>query len=251
MTKKNRLINYISMIRFFYLLTVAASISGGLDAVLDVKDAWGGKICDVKIKYCVEQKCRITFDRVKGGVVAAYAFFEKLGYAGTYNVDIVILPEVSIVSTVNGNKTKIRIMGKYDEDQKIIYLTCWGENWLSGRNDFHLVMTADFYETIVTHEMIHFLANRYSKKKLDVLLSEYVAYSGQLELFPEKTIELLSEHYKFKVIDISDINEMTFMLEPGIFGLKSYLHYKQTNGAFVKEIMAGSSKPPLKVWPPY
>jgi hypothetical protein len=249
MTFKYQLIKYISTIRFLRILIAAVAVSGASVGYLGATDAWGAKICNVKIKYCVEQKCKITFDRVKSGVLAAYAFFNKLGYSGKYHVDIQIVPEVSIFSGQGDKRTKIRILGKYAEDEKIIYLTCWGEKWLSGRNDFHLDMTADFYETIVTHEMIHFLANRFAKQKLDVLSSEYIAYSGQLELFPEKTMELLTVQIKNKPIDIADMNDMTFVLEPGLFGLKSYLHYRQTNGALVKEIMAGASIVPLNLWP--
>ena len=228
----------------FRIIILVVAIAGTLDSkgFLGVKEAWGGKLCDVKIKYCAEQKCRVSFDGLESGVLNAYAFFEKLGYAGKYDVDIEIIPEVFIISSDGEKRTKIRVLGKYEEGEKTIYLTCWGEKWLLERKDFHIDMTNEFYKSVVTHEMIHFLANRYAKKKLDVLLSEYIAYSGQLEFLPQKTIAALAEHYKLQTIELKDLNEMAFMLAPGTFGLKSYLHYKQTNGVLVKEIIAGSFK---------
>ena len=112
-------------------------------------------------------------------------------------------------------------------------------------------MTADFYETIITHEMIHFLANRYAKKTVDVILSEYIAYSGQLSLFPEEKIKLLISKYKATAFENNEISETTFVMSPGLFALKSYLHYKKTNGSLVKEILDGSYLEIPRTWPPY
>ena len=207
--------------------------------------------CDATIKYCVEQKCQIPFKRVKSGILNAYEFFEKLGYTGKYPVNIVFQPKVSVSWGDGNDKTELRVLGKYDEDEKTIYLTCWGEKWLDGRNDFKLDMTDEFYQSIVAHEMIHFLLNRYAKRKVNTILSEYVAYSGQLEILPEETIKVLAETYRLDAFEENDIDEYTLEADPGTFGVKSYLHFKSTGGSLVKRIIAGTFEETPRMWPPY
>ena len=231
-------------------LTVIALIAV-INAAVHATPAWAQKFCDLTTRNCVEQKCKHPFKRLQKGILNAYAFFEKLGYYGKFDVDIVFENEVLAVLASNKNVSKIRLLGKYEENQKTIYMTCWGEKWLSKRNDFEMEMTADFYETIITHEMIHFLANRYAKKTVDVILSEYIAYSGQLSLFPEEKIKLLISKYKATAFENNEISETTFVMSPGLFALKSYLHYKKTNGSLVKEILDGSYLEIPRTWPPY
>jgi hypothetical protein len=101
-----------------------------------------------------------------------YKFFKKIGFMGIYHVDIELLPVVSVSWGEGAYATKIRVLGKNEENENKIYLTCWGEKWFSDRKDFNLDMTPDLYETIVAHEMIHFLSNRYSKNKINNILSD-------------------------------------------------------------------------------
>jgi hypothetical protein len=246
------IVNYnLTIWRIICMLTATMAIIVVLSGSRGGTDVRVQKICDAKIKYCVEQNCKVPFDHLKSGVLSAYSFFEKLGYAGYHNVDIELTPEVSVVWGAGAYRTKIRVLGKYEEDERKIYLTCWGEKWLTGRNDYNLDMTPEFYETIVAHEMIHFLANRYSKEKVNGILSEYIAYSGQFELIPEETIRILVEKYHVEAFDENNIDELDYMEDPGKFGLKSFLHYSRTKGSLVKEIMAGSFKAPPRNWPPY
>lgn len=233
--------------QLFPALALVAVIS----AAVHTTPAWALKFCDLTSRHCVEQKCELPFNRVRKGILNAYAFFEHLGYYGKFDVDIVFEHEVLTILPSNKDVSKIRLLGKYEENQKTIYMTCWGEKWLSKRNDFELEMTADFYETIITHEMIHFLANRYAKTKLDVILSEYIAYSGQLSLFPEAQIKFLASKYNASAFENDEISELTFVMSPGLFALKSYLHFKKTNGVLVKKILEGSFTTPSRPWPPY
>ena len=238
------LFKYIKFLSTIFLL---ASVINGFFLSADVR---AGKTCDPTLKYCLEQNCQVPFRRVKGGVISAYAFFEKLGYTGKYQVDIEFAPEVSVVWGVGADKRKTRVLGKYVEDNRKIYLTCWCDKWLSEENAFKLDMSAQFYQTVLTHEMIHFLTNRYAKKRVNSILSEYIAYSGQLQLIPQEDIKKLVINNKAKPFDDeNDISELAFSMGgPGIFGLKSYLHYKQTNGLLVKKIISGSFQMPIDIW---
>jgi hypothetical protein len=213
--------------------------------------AWAEKFCDLTARDCVEQNCQTHFDNVRKGILEAYRFFERLGYVGQYDVDIQFKPEILAVQVPDRTTTKVRLLGKYDENEKKIYMTCWGEKWLSEENDFGLEMTADLYTTIITHEMIHFLTNRYAKARVDVLLSEYIAYSGQLSLFPQEKIDLLISKFNATAFEDNEIRESTLVMNPGLFALKSYLHFKKTNGVLAKQIIEGSYRAPPTQWPPY
>ena len=237
------------ILRNILMLIVAFLIAGVIDGFILSADVQAGKSCDPTLKYCLEQKCQVPFRKVRGGVLKAYAFFEKLGYTGKYQVDIEYTPEVSVVWGEGAEKTKIRVLGKYVEDNRKIYLTCWCDKWLSEENAFKLDMSTGFYETVLTHEMIHFLTNRYANGKVNSILSEYIAYSGQLELIPQEKLKLLVKNNHAKPFDENDISELAFSMGgPGIFGLKSYLHYKQTSGLLVKKILEGTFKMPTDIW---
>lgn len=241
--------NYkITLLLIFIILIATVAVATGRKLILGVKGVQVEKFCDATIKYCATQKCKIPFRQLRSGVISAYAFFEKLGYNGKYFVDLELTPEVSIVWGEGKDKMKIRVLGKYEEGEKKIYLTCWGEKWLAGANDFKLNMTPEYYKTLVAHEMIHFLASRFTKNKLNVTLSEYLAYSGQLELFREEKIKLLLKKYKVAAFEENEIYEWELEMNPAIFGLKSYLHYKRTKGLLAKEIIAGTFNLPYNEW---
>jgi hypothetical protein len=238
-----------AILRNILMLIVVFLIAGVMDGFILSADVQAGKICDPTLKYCLEQKCQVPFRMVSGGVLKAYSFFEKFGYTGKYQVDIEYTPKVSVVWGEGAEKTKIRVLGKYVEDDRKIYLTCWCDKWLSEENAFKLDMSIGFYETVLTHEMIHFLTNRYSKSRVNSILSEYIAFSGQLELISQEKIKRLVRDNNIKHFDENDISELAYSMGgPGIFGLKSYLHYKQTNGLLVKKILDGSFKMPIDIW---
>lgn len=116
---------------------------------------------------------------MRSGIQSAYAFFGKLGYTEKFPVTILFNPEINVDWSGGDDKKSVRVLGKYDEDEKTIYLTCWRNNWIFGRNDFDLDMTYEFYRTIVAHEMIHFLANRFAKNSVNSIFSEYILEKGQ------------------------------------------------------------------------
>jgi hypothetical protein len=178
-------------------------------------------------------------------VVSAYGFFEKLGYKGKYRVEIEIAPEVTIAWNDGNCQMHDRVLGKYVEAENKIYLTCLNEEWLVEENDFLLPMMPELYETIIAHEMIHFLVNRNSNRKVNAVLSEYIACSGQFDMLPDHMILALVQKYQVNAFETHQICEIAMMLSPCLFCLKSYLHYKKTKGAWVKEIIENRWRAPL------
>ena len=250
-TSKSTLRYTVILFQIICLMSPTFAVAGQLNVFHTINEGINGKSCDVTLKYCVEQKCKIPFRKVRSGIQSAYAFFGKLGYTEKFPVTIVFKPEINVDWSGGDDKKSVRVLGKYDEEEKTIYLTCWRDKWISGRNDFYLDMTYEFYRTIVAHEMIHFLANRFAKNSVNSILSEYIAYSGQIELLPEETVRLLVEKYKIQPFEEYEIGEYLFVMDPGVFGLKSYLHYKNSKGLLVKQILDGSVKEQPNIWPPY
>ena len=102
------------------ILLVIISAAAVLSASAGGKNDGAEKICDAKIRYCVEQNCMVPFDQVRSGILSAYAFFERLGYPGRYPVQIEFRPQVFITWGKGEAQTKIRVLGKYEEKEKKI-----------------------------------------------------------------------------------------------------------------------------------
>jgi hypothetical protein len=219
----------------FYTAMVAVSIPSNVEAE---------NICDEMDLFCVDRFCEIPFDIVKDAILSAYSFFEQLGYYGRYQINIEITPEV-FVEWKDGNYIdRHRVIGKYVEEENKIFITCPNENWLTTNDDFLLKIIVDYYGTIISHEMIHFLANRFSNNKVHFILSEYIACCGQLEMIPENIIMELAIKNQIEAFEDYQICELTYIISPHVFCLKSYLHYKNDEGYLINKILNGSCREP-------
>ena len=225
----------ISVFIIFYIVVITVSISSSVEAET---------ICDEVDLFCVERSCEIPFKIVKDAILSAYSFFEKLGYYGRYHINIEFTPEV-FVEWKDGNYIeRHRVIGKYIEEENKIVITCPDENWLTQNDDCLLKIIVYHYETIISHEMIHFLANRFSNNKVDYILSEYIACCGQLEMIPENIIMELAIKNQIEAFEEYQICVFAYIISPPVFCLKSYLHYKNDEGCLIKKILNGSCRNP-------
>ena len=225
-------------------------VFGVILLLIPVQKTQAEKVCNQDLQFCVVDLCQVPFGGTEKAVKNAYMFFQKLGYEGKYPVTIVYQPEV----LVNWSYGSVRILGKYEENEKTVYLTCPKDPWIEGRNDFNIPMNDNFYATIVTHEVVHFLTNRFAGRKVEKIMSEYISYSAQISLFESSTKDLLRQQYgTVTPFDVDDIDPSIMMLDPGIFGYKAYLSFRKNGGALIHKIIKEQFVSASAKWdfPPY
>ena len=164
----------------------------------------------------------------------------SIGYSKKYPLWIFFQKKVEI-ETVTGEL--IRVYGKLNKDNHI-YLTDWNEPWLTEQNAYGLEMSKDFYESLIIHEVAHFIAEKIAGRKIENTLSEYIAYVVQLsQMLPTMRQEILGQRH-LTAFKTEEINLDIMMFDPVIFGVKSYLHFMQSRGQYLKEILSDAITEP-------
>ena len=134
----------------------------------------------------------------------------------------------------------IRVIGKLGKDNRI-YLTNRHEPWLKKQNAYGLEMSKEFYESLIVHEVAHFIVEKITGGKIKCTLSEYVAYVVQLsQMQPQMRQAILNQRF-LPAFKIYEINLEIMLLDPAAFAVKSYLHFKENKGQFLKEILSNDT----------
>ena len=188
-------------------------------------------------KVCI---CYTNSDEIELALKAirkAYKFFIDVGYSETYFLEIVFQKKVVVKSRYGDS---IRVIGKLGKDNRI-YLTNRDEPWLKEQNAYGLAMSKELYESLIVHEVAHFITEKITGSKIECSRTEYIAYVVQIsQMQSQMRQELLNRRFlaAFKTYQISyDI----MLLDPAVFAVKSYLHFKENKGKFLKEILGNAT----------
>ena len=168
----------------------------------------------------------------------AYDFFIGIGYSQTYFLDIVFQKEVLVKTR---SDESIRVYGKLGKEG-VIYLTEWNEPWLAGQNAYEMRMTKDFYESLIVHEVAHFITEKIAHRKVENILSEYIAYVVQFSQMPSKTRQTILSKHPLSSFESDEISLDIFMFDPAVFAVKSYLHFKKSKGKYLKKIVSDTAE---------
>jgi hypothetical protein len=171
----------------------------------------------------------------------AYNFFFNIGYHDKYFLEIVFQKEV-MVENCNGDL--IRVYGKLGKDDHI-YLTDWNEVWLVEQNSYGLKMSKEFYESIIIHEVAHFIAEKIVGRKIEITNSEYIAYVVQLSQMQPKIRQAILSKLPLLAFKTEEINLDVMLFNPTVFAVKSYLHFKESKGQYIKDILSGTIYEPI------
>ena len=185
-------------------------------------------------KICIRYTNSEDIDLALSAIRKAYDFFINYGYSETYFLEIVFQKNVVVESRFDD---LIRVIGKLGKDNRI-YLTNRNEPWLKKQNAYGLEMSKEFYESLIVHEVAHFITEKISGRKIESSRSEYIAYVVQFsQMQPQMRQAILNQNFlmAFKTYQISvDI----LLLDPAVFAVKSYLHFKEDKGQFLEQILS-------------
>ena len=194
------------------------------------------RTCYSTNKVCINSANTENTELVSNAIKRAYDFFFNFGYSDRFFLEIIFQKEVRVENSDGGF---IRVCGKLGKDN-YIYLTDWNETWLAEQNAYGLKMSKEFYESLIVHEVAHFIAEKIVGRKIDNTDSEYIAYVVQLsQMHPKMRLSILSQR-SLSAFKTEDINLEVMLFDPAVFAAKSYLHFKENKGQYLKEILSGA-----------
>ena len=187
-------------------------------------------------KVCICYTNSEDIELALNAIRKAYNFFINIGYSETYFLEIVFQKKV-VVENRYGDL--IRVIGKLGKDN-CIYLTNRDEPWLKEQNAYSLGMSKEFYESLIVHEVAHFITEKITGRKIECSLSEYIAYVVQLSQMKSQMRQAILNQRFLRAFKTYQINFDIMLLDPAVFAVKSYLHFKKNKGKFLKEILSNA-----------
>jgi len=154
----------LAIISLIVVILFYAQISSALQSIRCPTN----KVC---IYYTNPEDIELALNAIR----KAYNFFIDVGYSETYFLEIVFQKKV-VVECRCGDS--IRVIGKIGKDNRI-YLTNRDEPWLNKYNAYGLGMSKEFYESLIVHEIAHFITEKITRRKIECSRSEYIAYVVQ------------------------------------------------------------------------
>ena len=187
-------------------------------------------------KVSIRCKNAVVTELALNAIRKTYQFFRNLGYAQTYFLEIVFQKKV-FVETRSGHF--IRVFGKVGKHNRI-YITDWDEPWLKERNAYGLEMSRALYESLIVHEAAHLIAEKIAGGNIGCKLSEYIAYVVQLSQMPSQMRQDLLNRCGQSAFKAEEIHLDIMLIDPVVFAIKSYLHFKENQGRLLKKILSGA-----------
>ena len=129
-----------------------------------------------------------------------------------------------------------------EEEQKVIVLTFSAfekrEVW------FGVPVDRSMYRSLVTHEVVHAVAScNFTISKPTIHAKEYVAYVAMFAMMnPVIRARVLAANPGVGFDRESEINDLTYLLDPMRFGVEAYRHYLKTDhgDAFLLKALSGN-----------
>ena len=107
-------------------------------------------------------------------------------------------------------------------------------------NTYNFEMCEDLYESIIIHEIAHFIVEKICRDKIDPVLTEYVAYTAQLSQMKPSLRNGILNRRLINAFNTDEIYIEIMFMNPLAFAVKSYLHFRNTHGRFLRKILDGT-----------
>lgn len=193
-------------------------------------------ICYPEYKACITYTKSEEVELALTAIKKAYDFFFEIGYSENYFLKIVFQSEIMVEGS---NGDMIRVYGKLGKNNHI-YLTNWSEAWLTEQNSYGLKMSKEFYESIIVHEIAHFIAEKIACRKIEITHSEYIAYVAQFSKMAPNLRKAILSQRPLPAFETGEISLEVMLMNPASFAVKSYLHFKYNKGQYLKAILSGT-----------
>ena len=202
-----------------------------------------------------------NYNEVCDGAIAAFAFFENLGYTDTVEINIEVKDAVlaRIYDSENNEYTdkSFQVFGQYNAALNETEISSFDTDymrsrtaWMTDPQDFAsgVEVTLDVWQSVVTHETAHQILQQIWATRNPMLVEnevfighgihEYVAYSAQLSaISDEARAEILTTFPDAGPFPYKErLNTFMYFVHPHKFGVQSYL---TQNDDWVHDIVNG------------
>ena len=188
-------------------------------------------------KVCIYNTNSEDIELALNAIRKVYDFFINYGYSETYFIEIVFQKNVVVESRCGDF---IRVIGKLGMDNRI-YLTNRHEPWLNKQNAYGLEMSKELYESLIVHEVAHFITEKLTGHKIESSRSEYIAYVVQFSQMQSQMRQAILNQSILLAFKSYQISLDIMLLDPAVFAIKSYLHFKEDKGQFLKKILRNAT----------
>ena len=174
------------------------------------------------------------------GAADAVAFLAQQGFTVDTVMQIDVLDTVFVHSTENPS---FRVLGQFDAARnRILVTSIAGQRQMAAKKPiFGIPYNDALFRSVVAHEVAHAIAeDNFQIVEPSRLAHEYIAYIVQIATLPPHLRYQIFDHHPVPAFDSEvEINPMVYGLNPDVFAVKSYLHYrKPTVGvAFIQTLL--------------
>lgn len=171
------------------------------------------------------------------GARLAIHFLDRMEFATSNPIQVSLLQTLPEVGTNH--------IGLYDSRTDRVFMLTLAASRIAGEENsaFNVPMEKRIYQSFVSHEVAHAIANRfYRDKNAQLLAHEYLAYVTQLVVMDaDLRSEVLDKFTQEPFVNLDELSLIYYQMAPCAFGVKAYLHFLtiENRPAFLHDILSG------------
>lgn len=198
----------------------------------------------IAIKLIVEARdpvSRHDLDLVRSGAHKAIAFFQQHGFAVKRSIRVRVHDRA-----IHGYPKHI---GLYDTRATEVALLSPDQAARATVVDkpFGMEMDRALYASFVAHELAHAILDQHADQHpVSLLAHEYIAYVAQFSTMDDKLRDGILARYPLQGFsDLSEVSAIYYALDPCAFGVKAYLHFRDSadRSGLLRKLLSGAIQP--------
>jgi hypothetical protein len=158
------------------------------------------------------------------GAADAAGFLAQQGFTVDTVMQVDILDTVFVHSTENPS---FRVLGQYDAARnRILVTSIAGQRQMAAKKPiFGIAYDDALFRSVVAHAIAE---DNFQVVEPSRMAHEYIAYIVQMATLPPHLRYRIFDHHQVPAFDSEvEINPMVYGLNPDVFAVKSYLHYRR------------------------
>ena len=185
-------------------------------------------------RRCIGTNTTVNADSAHDAHLACAGAADAVGFLAQqgFTVDTVMQIDIrDIVFLHAQEKPSFRVLGQFDADLNLILVTSTaGQRQMAAEKPiFGVPYDEALFRSVVAHEVAHAIAeDNFQMTEPSRLAHEYIAYIVQIATMPARLRYQVFDHHQVPAFDSEvEINPMVYGLNPDVFAVKSYLHFRR------------------------
>ncbi len=185
-------------------------------------------------RRCVGSNTTVTAESPSDAYLACAGAADAVAFLAQHGFTVDTVMRVDIRDTVfvhSENKPSFRVLGQFDVDDDVILVTSTaGQRKMAADKPIFAIPYDDaLFRSVVAHEVAHAIVeDNFALIKPSRMAHEYIAYIVQLATLPRHLRYQILDHHQVPGFDSElEINPIVYGLDPDVFAVKAYLHYRR------------------------